>query len=245
MLTNENVINNIRNWFSKNKIKTAVINISGGADSTYVAYLLVKALGKENVIGLLQPNGDQKDISDAIEVVKNLQIKYHIFNISEAYDTLVTSFKDFTAELTSEDYDNLKGEYDFESATINLAPRLRMANAYMIANAVNGAVIGTGNASERYVGYFTKWGDGACDFNPIKDICKTDLIQMGLELGIPEHLIKKVPADGLTDKTDEEKYGFSYKVLDEYIKTGVCEDYKIKEKIDKMHKNSRHKFEEI
>lgn len=245
MLTNENVINNIRNWFSKNKIKTAVINISGGADSTYVAYLLVKALGKENVIGLLQPNGDQKDISDAIEVVKNLQIKYHIFNISEAYDTLVTSFKDFTAELTSEDYDNLKGEYDFESATINLAPRLRMANAYMIANAVNGAVIGTGNASERYVGYFTKWGDGACDFNPIKDICKTDLIQMGLELGIPEHLIKKIPADGLSDKTDEEKYGFSYKVLDEYIKTGVCEDYKIKEKIDKMHKNSRHKFEEI
>ena len=245
MLTNEHIINNIKDWFNKNNMKTAVINISGGADSTYVAYALVKALGKENVIGLLQPNGEQKDISDALEVVKNLQIKYHILNSSEAYDTLVTSFKDFTAELTSEDYDNLKGEYDFENAVINLAPRLRMANAYMIANAVNGAVIGTGNASERYVGYFTKWGDGACDFNPIKDICKTDLIKMGLELGIPEHLIKKIPADGLTDKTDEEKYGFSYKVLDEYIKTGVCEDYKIKEKIDRMHKNSRHKFEEI
>ncbi len=245
MLTNENVINNIKDWFNKNNMKTAVINISGGADSTYVAYILVKALGKENVIGLLQPNGEQKDISDALEVVKNLQIKYHILNIGEAYDTLVTSFKDFTAELTSKDYDNLKGEYDFENATINLAPRLRMANAYMIANAVNGAVIGTGNASERYVGYFTKWGDGACDFNPIKDICKTDLIQMGLELGIPGHLIKKIPADGLSDKTDEEKYGFSYKVLDEYIKTGICEDYKIKEKIDKMHKNSRHKFEEL
>ena len=245
MKTNEEVINNIREWFNKNNMKTAVINISGGADSTYVAYALVKALGKENVIGLLQPNGEQKDISDALKVVKNLQIKYHIFNISEAYDTLVTSFKDFTAELTVEDYNNLKGEYDFENATINLAPRLRMANAYMIANAVNGAVIGTGNASERYVGYFTKWGDGACDFNPIKDILKTDLIQMGLELGIPKELICKVPADGLTGKTDEEKYGFSYKVLDEYIKTGVCEDYKIKEKIDKMHKNSRHKFEEI
>ena len=245
MLTNEHIINNIKDWFNKNNMKTAVINISGGADSTYVAYALVKALGKENVIGLLQPNGEQKDISDALEVVKNLQIKYHILNISEAYDTLVTSFKDFTAELTSEDYDNLKGEYDFENAVINLAPRLRMANAYMIANTVNGAVIGTGNASERYVGYFTKWGDGACDYNPIKDILKTDLIKMGLELGIPEHLIKKIPADGLTDKTDEEKYGFSYKVLDEYIKTGVCEDYKIKEKIDRMHKNSRHKFEEI
>lgn len=245
MLTNENVINNIKEWFNKNNVKTAVINISGGADSTYVAYALVKALGKENVIGLLQPNGEQKDISDALEVVKNLQIKYHILNISEAYDTLVTSFKDFTAELTSEDYDNLKGEYDFENATINLAPRLRMANAYMIANAVNGVVVGTGNASERYVGYFTKWGDGACDYNPIKYLLKTDLINAGLALGIPEHLIKKTPADGLSDKTDEEKYGFSYKVLDEYIKTGICEDWKIKEKIDKMHKNSRHKFEEI
>lgn len=245
MLTNEHVINNIKDWFNKNNMKTAVINISGGADSTYVAYLLTNALGKENVIGLLQPNGEQKDISDALEVVKNLQIKYHILNISEAFDTLVTKFKDFTSTLTTDDYDNLKGDYNFENAVINLAPRLRMANAYMIANAVNGAVIGTGNASERYVGYFTKWGDGACDFNPIKDICKTDLIKMGLELGIPEHLIKKIPADGLTDKTDEEKYGFSYKVLDEYIKTGVCEDYKIKEKIDRMHKNSRHKFEEI
>jgi NAD+ synthase len=245
MLTNENVINNIKEWFNKNNIKTAVINISGGADSTYVAYALVKALGKENVIGLLQPNGEQKDISDALEVVKNLQIKYHILNINEAFDTLVDSFKGFTSTLTVDDYKKFKGEYDFENAVINLAPRLRMANAYMIANAVNGAVIGTGNASERYVGYFTKWGDGACDFNPIKDICKTDLIQMGLELGIPEHLIKKIPADGLSDKTDEEKYGFSYKVLDEYIKTGVCEDYKIKERIDKMHKNSRHKFEEI
>lgn len=245
MLTNEQVINNIKDWFNKNNIKTAIINISGGADSTYVAYVLVKALGKENVIGLLQPNGEQKDISDALKVVKTLQIKYHILNIGEAFDTLVTSFKDFTSILTTSDYNNLKGEYDFENAVINLAPRLRMANAYMVANAVNGAVIGTGNASERYVGYFTKWGDGACDFNPIKDILKTDLIQMGLELGIPKELICKTPSDGLSNKTDEEKYGFTYKALDDYIKTGVCEDYKIKEKIDKMHKNSRHKFEEI
>ena len=242
---NNKKIAEIQDWFSKNKMKTAVINISGGADSTYVAYLLVKALGKENVIGLLQPNGEQKDIKDALEVVKNLQIKYYILNISEAYDALVTSFKDFVSRLTSEDYDNFKGECDFENATINLAPRLRMANAYMIANEVNGVVVGTGNASERYIGFFTKWGDSACDYNPIKNLLKTDLIEAGLVLGIPEHLIKKTPADGLSGKTDEEKFGFSYKVLDGYIRTGVCEDYKIKEKIDKMHENSRHKFEEI
>lgn len=242
MKTNEEVINSIKEWFSKNNIKTAVINISGGADSTYVAYALVKALGKENVIGLLQPNGDQKDISDSWKVIENLQIKHYVFDIAFLYNEAISKLQAFENHFHKEKLIELD---DFHNARINIAPRLRMMNAYMVACAVRGAVVGTGNASERYVGYFTKWGDGACDFNPIKDICKTDLIQMGLELGIPEHLIKKTPADGLTDKTDEEKYGFSYKVLDEYIKTGVCEDYKIKEKIDRMHKNSRHKFEEI
>lgn len=237
MLTNEQVINNIKDWFNKNNIKTAVINISGGADSTYVSYVLVKALGKENVIGILQPNGEQKDISDSIKVVEALGINYINMNINDQYNSMLKNLYEFDK--------NFKFDINFENARTNIAPRIRMANAYMIANAVNGAVIGTGNASERYVGYFTKWGDGACDFNPIKDILKTDLIQMGLDLGIPKELICKVPADGLTDKTDEEKYGFTYKVLDEYIKTGVCEDYKIKEKIDKMYKNSRHKFAEI
>jgi len=227
MLTNEQVINNIREWFKQSGSKTAVINISGGADSTYVAYVLVKALGRENVYGILQPNGAQKDIDDALKVVTELGISYTVLNIGDIYDK-------FKVLLSSNNPDY-----------VNIAPRIRMTVAYAIANGRNARVIGTGNASERYVGYFTKWGDGACDYNPIKDILKTDLIQMGLELGIPKELICKVPADGLTDKTDEEKYGFTYKVLDEYIKTGVCEDYKIKEKIDRMHKNSRHKFEEI
>lgn len=226
-MTNEQVINNIKDWFKQSGSKTAVINISGGADSTYVAYVLVKALGKENVYGILQPNGAQKDIDDALKVVTELGISYTVLNIGDIYDK-------FKVLLSSSNPDY-----------VNIAPRIRMTVAYAIANGRNARVIGTGNASERYVGYFTKWGDGACDFNPIKDILKTDLIQMGLELGIPKELICKVPADGLSDKTDEEKYGFSYKVLDEYIKTGVCEDYKIKEKIDKMHKNSRHKFEEL
>lgn len=243
MLTNEQVINNIREWFNKNNIKTAVINISGGADSTYVAYVLVKALGKENVIGLLQPNGYQKDIRDSEKVVKNLGIHYDVISIKDIYTVGESVIKDVGFYLNKNNND--KYILDNDCAKINIAPRIRMMYAYAIANLVHGAVIGTGNASERYVGYFTKWGDGACDFNPIKDILKTDLIQMGLELGIPKELICKVPADGLTDKTDEEKYGFSYKVLDNYIKTGVCEDWKIKEKIDKMHKNSRHKFEEL
>lgn len=227
MLTNEKVIQNIKEWFKQSGSKTAVINISGGADSTYVAWCLVKALGKENVYGILQPNGAQKDINDALKVVTELGISYTVLNIGDIYDK-------FKVLLSSNNPDY-----------INIAPRIRMTVAYAIANGRNARVIGTGNASERYVGYFTKWGDGACDYNPIKDILKTDLIQMGLELGIPKELICKTPSDGLTGKTDEEKYGFSYKVLDEYIKTGVCEDYKIKEKIDKMHKNSRHKFEEI
>lgn len=243
MKTNEQIINNIKEWFNKNNIKTAIINISGGADSTYVAYALVKALGKENVIGLLQPNGEQKDIGYAEEVVKLLGIHWDSINIKDTYNIGESVIKDIGYVL-NRDTDN-RYILDNECAKINIAPRIRMMYAYAIANLVHGAVVGTGNASERYVGYFTKWGDGACDFNPIKDILKTDLIQMGLELGIPEHLIKKTPADGLTDKTDEEKYGFSYQVLDDYIRTGICEDYKVKEKIDRMHRNSRHKFEEI
>lgn len=242
-MTNEQVINNIKDWFNKNNIKTAVINISGGADSTYVAYVLVKALGKENVIGLLQPNGEQKDISDAKKVVKSLGIHYDIINIDDTY-TIGRSITEHIGYYLDKSNGGAY-EIDKECSRINIAPRIRMMYAYAIANLIHGAVVGTGNASERYVGYFTKWGDGACDFNPIKDILKTDLIQMGLELGIPKELICKVPADGLTGKTDEEKYGFSYKALDDYIRTGVCEDYKIKEKIDRMHKNSRHKFEEL
>lgn len=244
MKTNTEIIENIQNWFKNNNIKTAIINISGGADSTYVAYALVKALGKENVIGLLQPNDIQKDISDALEVVKNLNIKYYNLNIYKEYDAMVDKLKDVIVTFDSNDYNRFKCA-DFENATINIAPRIRMTIAYMIANNIGGAVIGTGNASERYIGFFTKWGDGACDYNPIKDILKTDLIQLGLELGIPKELICKTPADGLTGKTDEEKYGFTYKILDDYIRTGICEDWKIKEKIDKMHKNSRHKFQEI
>lgn len=239
---NEIVLTRIKNWFKKNKIKTAIINISGGADSTYVAYALVKALGKENVIGLLQPNGDQKDISDSWKVIENLSIKHFVFDISEAFDTLVNSFKGFTSTLTADDYKKFKGDYNFENAVVNLAPRLRMANAYMVANAVNGVVVGTGNASERYIGFFTKFGDGASDFNPISDICKTDLIQAGIDMGIPEKLMKKVPADGLTGKTDEEKYGFTYHVLDSYIKTGKCDNNRIKNKIDKMNFNAQHKL---
>lgn len=236
MITNEQIIQSITDWFTKNKINKAIINISGGADSTYVAWVLVKALGKENVIGLLQPNGEQKDISDAKQVVDILNINYTVINIKNQYDNTIKNVADKLAFTTE------SGVYN---AKINVAPRLRMINAYLTANAVCGAVVGTGNASERYIGFFTKWGDGACDFNPIKNICKTDLIQLGLELGIPKNLICKIPADGLTGFTDEQKYGFTYKILDEYIKTGKCDNLEIKEKIDRMHKNSRHKFEGI
>lgn len=242
---NKDKVAEIRKWFKERNIKRAVINISGGADSTYVAYLLTAALGKENVIGLLQPNGEQKDISDAKEVVKTLDIKHYIFDINKAFTTIDGSLMGCLARCYEKVSQEEFNAFAFDEAAINLAPRLRMVYAYMVANAVHGVVVGTGNASERYVGYFTKWGDGACDYNPIKNLLKTDLIQAGLALGIPQHLIKKTPSDGLTGKTDEEKYGFTYEVLDEYIRTGVCEDWKIKEKIDKMHADSRHKFEEI
>lgn len=222
---NEIVLTRIKEWFKKTKIKKAIINISGGADSTYVAYALVKALGKKKVYGILQPNGKQKDINYAKEVVSNLGIDYEIVNIKPIFDKYMRTLMSKNEDLY-----------------INLAPRIRMTVAYARANEMKGAVIGTGNASERYIGFFTKFGDGASDFNPISDICKTDLIQAGIDMSIPEKFMKKIPADGLTGKTDEEKYGFSYQVLDTYIKTGICNNNRIKNKIDKMNFNAQHKL---
>ena len=204
MYTNEEIIKNIQKWFASSGSNKAVINISGGADSTYVAWVLTKALGKENVFGFLQPNGEQKDIKDSLEVVNLLGIHYEVINIKNVYDKFVENLKSNNKDML-----------------INLAPRIRMVNAFAKACVLGARVVGTGNASERYIGYFTKFGDGACDYNPIKNICKTDIVKLGLDLGIPQHLIAKIPDDGLSGKSDEEKIGFSYAVLDRYIKTGI------------------------
>lgn len=234
MKESEKVIEWIKQYFKDNgKDCNVIIGISGGCDSSVTAALLVKALGKDRVIGVLMPNGDQYDIDCSYQLVKFLDIKYHVININKPY-----------LELTNEIDNKLKiDSKSYDIYRTNTPSRLRMATLYGISGLLNGRVANTCNLSEDYVGYSTKFGDSAGDFSPISNFTKTEVRELGEELGLPKNLIYKVPEDGMSFKSDEEKLGFTYEVLDKYIRTGEIDDLKIKEKIDKMHLANLHKIQ--
>ena len=221
----EKVIQWIRDWFDKNgKDCNAVIGISGGKDSTVAAALCVEALGKDRVIGIMLPDGEQKDINDSYAVCSLLGIKNYVLNIKQIIRSIQLSF-------AFSDINNIS-----EQAKINLPPRIRMAVLYYLSQSVNGRVVNTCNLSEDYVGYATKYGDAAGDFAPLKSFTTEEVIAIGKELGIPEELLLKDPSDGLCGKTDEDNLGFTYAVLNKYIRTGEIEDKAVKKKIDHLHK---------
>lgn len=219
-------------------IKGAVIGISGGKDSTIVAKLMVDCLGKENVLGVLMPNGEQKDINDSIRVVELLDIDAITVNIGNSFNELVNSV---SREL------NYLGKFLSEPSRINIAPRIRMTTLYAVAQSMGNGwrVIGTTNKSEEYIGWLTKWGDGGVDFEPIIDFTVTELHKIGQELGLPKDLVCKTPIDGLAEGSDEDRIGFSYNALDKYIITGTSGDKETDIKIEKMHKYSEHKRKPI
>ena len=234
MKESEKVIEWIKQYFKDNgKDCNAIIGISGGCDSSVTAALLVKALGKDRVIGVLMPNGNQYDIDCSYQLVKFLDIKYYVININKPYLELTNEI-DTKLKIDSKSYDIYR---------TNTPSRLRMATLYGISGLFNGRVANTCNLSEDYVGYSTKFGDSAGDFSPISNFTKTEVRELGEELGLPKNLIYKVPEDGMTFKSDEEKLGFTYEVLDKYIRTGEIDDLKIKEKIDKMHLANLHKIQ--
>lgn len=234
MKESEKVIEWIKQYFKDNgKDCNAIIGISGGCDSSVTAALLVKALGKDRVIGVLMPNGDQYDIDCSYQLVKFLDIKYYVINIYKPYLELTNEI-DTKLKIDSKSYDIYR---------TNTPSRLRMATLYGISGLLNGRVANTCNLSEDYVGYSTKFGDSAGDFSPISNFTKTEVRELGEELGLPKNLIYKVPEDGMSFKSDEEKLGFTYEVLDKYIRTGEIDDLKIKEKIDKMHLANLHKIQ--
>lgn len=225
----EQIKNWIRNWFAENGPKAiAVIGISGGKDSTIVAKLLVDALGKDRVIGVMMPNGIQKDISDSQRVVDLLGIKSYTINIEDAYNGLLKQL------------DNPS-----EDTKINMPPRLRMTTLYAIAQSLpnGGRVANTCNYSEDYVGYSTKFGDSAGDFSPCCEYTVTEMLQIGDALGLPTELVHKIPSDGLCGKTDEDNLGFTYTELDHYIKTDEIDDPVKKENIDRRHRLNLHKLQ--
>ena len=232
----ETVTNDLINWikefFNENgKDCNAVIGISGGKDSTISAALCVRALGKDRVIGILMPNGSQKDINDSYEVCELLGIKYYEHNI----EPMITAYYN---ELNYKLYENTS-----KQTMVNLPARIRMTVLYAYSQSLNGRVVNNCNQSENWVGYSTRYGDAAGDFGPLQHLTVTELKQIGDYLGLPHHLIHKVPADGLCDKTDEDNLGFSYSELDDYIRKGISPSDDHKKIIDKLHEQNKFKLQ--
>ena len=207
----------------------AVIGISGGKDSSIAAALCVEALGKGRVIGVLMPCGEQHDIDCAYMLVNHLGIKHYVINVKDAVSGILNNIPE-EIEVTHQ-------------AKTNLPPRIRMSALYAVSQCCNGRVVNTCNLSEDWVGYSTRYGDAAGDFSPLANITVTELKEIGRILGLPDELVDKTPIDGLCGKTDEDNLGFTYAVLDKYIREGIIEDEEIKKKIDTLHQRNLFKLQ--
>lgn len=224
----DDCVNWIQKFFEENGPDcNAVVGISGGKDSSVVAALCVEALGKERVIGVLMPNGEQADIDMSHLLVEHLGIRHYVVNVHDAIEGLA---KAIPMELTPQ-------------SRTNMPPRIRMATLYAVSQCCNGRVANTCNLSEDWVGYSTRYGDAAGDFSPLSRLTVQEVKAVGRELGLPEELVEKVPIDGLCGKTDEENLGFTYAELDRYIRTGEMEDADKKAKIDRLHRMNQFKLE--
>lgn len=220
----------IRAFFEKNgKDCNAIVGISGGKDSSVAAALCVEALGRERVIGVLMPQGEQHDIDMAYLLVGHLGIKHYVVNIKDAVDALTASLPD-ELELTAQ-------------SRQNLPPRIRMSTLYAVSQSCNGRVCNTCNLSEDWVGYSTRYGDSVGDFSPMSHLTVTEVKQIGHLLGLPAELVEKTPIDGLCGKSDEENLGFTYAELDVYIRTGEIADAEKKALIDRKHVANLFKLE--
>ena len=227
----DNIVGWIKDYFVDQPKAKAVIGISGGKDSTIAAALLVRALGPDRVIGVMIPQGEQKDIEDAKRVCDILNIDNYIINISDTYNTLYN-------EVLS---DTLLPELPKSIAT-NTPARLRMTVLYMIAALHHGRVCNTGNRSELYIGYNTKYGDLAGDFALLKNYTVREVLAIGNWLNeIPKELINKAPADGMSGLTDEDNLGFTYAQVDALILNGRRPDINTYEKIMAAHDRNKHK----
>lgn len=228
----------IRDFFDVNgKGCNAIVGISGGKDSSVTAALCVKALGKERVIGVLMPNGEQSDIDMSKLLVNHLGIRAIEVNIAGAVTGMLSGIENAK---TYNGYE--KNELSAQSV-INLSPRIRMAALYAVGQSNNGRVANTCNLSEDWVGYSTRYGDAAGDFSPLSRLTVTEVKEIGRALGLPDVLVDKVPSDGLCGKTDEDNLGFTYAELDAYIRTGVCGNPETKALIDDKHRKNKFKLE--
>lgn len=218
----------IRQFFAQNGPDcNAVVGISGGKDSSVVAALCAEALGRDRVIGVLMPNGEQADIAASYRLVEHLGIRHYVVNIQDAVAGLTSAIP---MELT-------------QQSSTNMQPRIRMTALYAVSQCCNGRVANTCNLSEDWVGYSTRYGDSVGDFSPLSRLTVQEVKQIGAVLGLPAELVEKAPIDGLSGKTDEENLGFTYAELDRYIRTGEIADESKKKRIDDLHEKNLFKLQ--
>lgn len=239
----------LKEWIRKTVgDNVVVIGISGGKDSSICAAICVEALGKDKVFGVLMPDGKQKDIDKSLELVNFLGINYMIVNIGETTEALRNAILNFeegsgVKKAWLDQYRETKKFND--NYETNTPARVRMTVLYGIGAEIfngNARVVNTCNLSEDFVGYSTKNGDSVGDFSPLANLTVAEVKQLGYELGLPKDLIEKVPTDGMSGKSDEEKLGFTYEELDRYIRTGYIANQEHKAKIDRLHDANLHKI---
>ena len=230
--TKDEIVTWIRYWFAVNGPDCkAVVGISGGKDSSVVAALCVAALGKERVFGVLMPQGEQSDIGDSEKLVRHLGIHSLTCNIDHSVYEILNSIKCGSLDLAGVKTNS--GMEFTDQTKQNLPARVRMATLYAVSQSINGRVANTCNLSETLLSWETRWGDAVGDFSPLADLTVQEVKAIGYELGLPRELVDKTPSDGLCGSSDEEALGFSYAVVDRYIRTGEIDDPKIKAEIDR------------
>ena len=237
-LARDNLVAEIRRIAAEQGFSKVVLGISGGKDSTVSAALCARALGAENVYGVMLPDGEQKDISDSRQVCEALGIRQRTINIGPMHQAL----RDNTDQIVAS---AAEGEFEIpysRESDINVGPRLRMTTLRYSAQAIGARLVGTGNLSEATVGYCTKDGDTSCDFSLLGKLTSVEVVEVGLTMEeLPRHLVVKTPTDGLSGKSDEERLGLTYADIHAYIRLGTCGNAETDAKIAAKERGSMHK----